>query len=86
ADPTTTLLLAHTAGNLRGRRPTSAIAELARLASDQRRQVLAEVRSAIPLTTEQQSRLAAALTRVQGRQVRVNVVVDPAVIGGIVAR
>lgn len=86
ASPTTTALVAHAASNLRGRRPASAVEDLAKLASDQRRQVLAEVRSAIPLTTEQHTRLSAALTRLQGRTVRVNVVVDPEVIGGIVAR
>jgi F-type H+-transporting ATPase subunit delta len=86
AAPVTTALLAHAAANLRGRRPATAVEDLARLASEQRRQVLAEVRSAIALTHEQQVRLAAALTRLQGRQVRVNVVVDPEVIGGIVAR
>jgi len=86
ASPATTALLAHAAGNLRGRRPAAAVEELARLASEQRRQVLAQVRSAIPLDTDQHSRLAAALTRLQGRQVRVNVIVDPEVVGGIVVR
>lgn len=86
AAPASTALLAHAAGNLRGRRPAAAVAELARLASDQRRQVLAEVRSAIALDVDQHTRLAAALTRLQGRQVRVNVIVDPEVVGGIVVR
>lgn len=86
ASPVTTALLAHLAGNLRGRRPASAVESLARLASDQRQRVLAEVRSAIALTPEQHARLAAALSRLQGREVRVNVIVDPDVIGGIVAR
>jgi F-type H+-transporting ATPase subunit delta len=86
AAPTTTALLAHAAGHLRGRRPAGAVEELARLASEQRRQVLAQVRSAIALDAEQSTRLAAALTRLQGRQVRVNVIVDPAVVGGIVVR
>ena len=86
AAPTTTALLAHAAGHLRGRRPAAAVEDLARLASEQRRQVLAEVRSAIALDAEQSTRLAAALTRLQGRQVRVNVIVDPEVVGGIVVR
>lgn len=86
ASPVATALLAHAAGNLRGRRPAAAVEDLARLASDQRRQVLAEVRSAIPLDVDQRTRLAAALTRLQGRQVRVNVIVDPEVVGGIVVR
>jgi F-type H+-transporting ATPase subunit delta len=81
-----TALLAHAAGHLRGRRPAAAVQELARLASDQRRQVLAQVRSAIDLDADQRTRLAAALTRLQGRQVRVNVIVDPQVVGGIVVQ
>ncbi len=86
ASPVTTELLSHIAGNLRGRRPGTAVEELARLASDQRQQVLAEVRSAIPLDVDQRTRLASALTRIQGREVRVNVIVDPEVVGGIVVR
>jgi len=86
ASPTTTALLSYAAGHLRGRRPAAAVEELARLASEQRRQVLAEVRSAIALDTEQATRLATALTRLQGRRVRVNVIVDPDVVGGIVVR
>mgnify|MGYP000222725437 CR=1 FL=1 len=38
------------------------------------------------LDADQRTRLAAALTRLQGRQVRVNVIVDPEVVGGIVVR
>ena len=86
AAPTTVALLAYASGHLRGRRPAAAVEDLARLASEQRRQVLAEVRSAIALDAEQHTRLAAALTRLQGRQVRVNVIVDPEVVGGIVVR
>ena len=86
ASPVTVALLTHAAGNLRGQRPASAVEALARLASDQRQQVLAEVRSAVDLTTEQNTRLARALTTLQGRQVRINVVVDPEVVGGIVVR
>lgn len=86
ASPVTVALLTHTAANLRGRRPASAVEELARLASEQRHQVLAEVRSAVPLTLEQHTRLASALTSLQGRQVRLNVLVDPEVVGGIVVR
>jgi F-type H+-transporting ATPase subunit delta len=86
AAPATTELLGYTAGHLRGRRPAAAVEELARLASDQRRQVLAEVRSAVDLSADQRTRLAAALSTLQGRQVRLNVIVDPEVVGGIVVR
>jgi F-type H+-transporting ATPase subunit delta len=86
AAPTTTALLTHLAGNLRGRRPVDAVEALTALAAAQRNRVVAEVRSAIGLTPEQVSRLAAALTRLQGREVRVNVIVDPAVVGGVVVQ
>jgi F-type H+-transporting ATPase subunit delta len=86
ASPATRQVLEYVAGNLRGRRPATAVEEFARLASDQRQRVLAEVRSAITLSADQQVRLASALSRLQGREVRVNVVVDPEVVGGIVVR
>jgi F-type H+-transporting ATPase subunit delta len=44
---------------------------------------VAEVRSAIPLTEDQQHRLAAALANATGKQVEVKVVVDPSVLGGL---
>jgi F-type H+-transporting ATPase subunit delta len=86
AAPETTALLTYLAGNLRGRRPVDAVEALTSLAAAQRDRVVAEVRSAIALTPEQESRLAAALTRLQGREVRVNVIVDPAVVGGVVVQ
>ena len=46
---------------------------------------LAEVRSAVPLTDDQQDRLKAALSNATGKQVNLKVVVDPSVLGGIVA-
>lgn len=86
AAPVTLAVITHAAANLRGRRPAAAIEELAKLASQQRQQVLAEVRSAIALSPEQNVRLAAALSTLQGRQVRLNTLVDPEVVGGIVVR
>jgi F-type H+-transporting ATPase subunit delta len=86
AHPITTQLLGYLASNLNGRRPASAVEGLGRIASDQRSQVLAEVRSVIDLTDEQKTRLAAALSALQGRQVRLNIVIDPSVLGGIVVR
>jgi len=45
----------------------------------------AEVRSAVALSDDQRGRLASALSAKLGRKVDVKVVVDPAVVGGIVA-
>lgn len=47
---------------------------------------VAEIRSAIPLDDATVQRLAAALARSMGREVEVRTVVDPTVLGGIVAR
>ena len=46
---------------------------------------MAEVRSAVPLTDDQKHRLAAALANATGKQVVVKVIVDPSVLGGLVA-
>ena len=62
------------------------VEELARMASVERSHALAEVRTAVDLTDEQRRRLAEALSRATGRTVDLKVVVDPSVIGGVVAR
>jgi F-type H+-transporting ATPase subunit delta len=56
------------------------------LAAAERKREVAEVRSAIPLDDAQTQRLAAALGRATGKDVEVKVIVDPSVMGGIVAR
>lgn len=56
------------------------------LATAERRHEVAEVRSAIPLDDAQVERLAAALGQATGKDVEVKVVIDPTVMGGIVAR
>ena len=56
------------------------------LAAAEQRRAVAEVRTAIELTPEQTDRLREALNRATGKDVEVKVVVDPSVLGGIVAR
>jgi F-type H+-transporting ATPase subunit delta len=56
------------------------------LAAAEREHEVAEVRSAIPLDTAQMQRLATALGRATGKDVEVKVIVDPTVLGGLVAR
>jgi len=56
------------------------------LAASERQHQVAEVRSAVALTDAQRARVAAALSQATGREIEVKVVVDPAVVGGIVAR
>jgi F-type H+-transporting ATPase subunit delta len=55
------------------------------LAAAERKRAVAEVRSAVPLTQDQIDRLRDALGHATGRDVEVKVVVDPSVLGGIVA-
>jgi F-type H+-transporting ATPase subunit delta len=56
------------------------------LAASERDREVAEVRSAIPLEVAQIARLAEALGKATGKTVEVKVIVDPTVLGGIVAR
>ena len=56
------------------------------LAAERREQAVAEVRSAVPLSDAQRKRLEEALSRATGRTIEAKVVVDPTVVGGVVAR
>ena len=55
-------------------------------AASARRKAIAEVRTAIELDAATIARLTAALNAATGKDVEVKVVVDPTVIGGVVAR
>jgi F-type H+-transporting ATPase subunit delta len=56
------------------------------LSAAERKHEVAEVRSAVPLDDELRDRLARALSESTGKQVEVKVIVDPNVLGGVVAR
>ncbi|MCB0991383.1 MAG: ATP synthase F1 subunit delta [Acidimicrobiales bacterium] len=66
------------------------IAEIANrvtsMAAEARGQRVAEVRSAIPLSQDQIDRLSDALGRATGNPVDVKVIIDPTVLGGLVAQ
>lgn len=83
--PTTVQLVSMVVGAGRGRDLPAIIDRLVQRASSAKQLEVAEVRSAVPLTTDQQTRLAAALANATGKQVNLKVVVDPSVLGGIVA-
>jgi F-type H+-transporting ATPase subunit delta len=70
----------------RGRTLEDGLAEYARLAAEIRERSVARVTSAVRLTEAQEERLAAALARTLGRDVQLQIDVDPAVIGGVVVR
>lgn len=56
------------------------------LAAAARKSVVAEVRSAVPLEEDQKQQLADALSKATGKKVTVKALVDPSVIGGVVAK
>jgi F-type H+-transporting ATPase subunit delta len=60
--------------------------ELVSLAAERGKAAVAEVRTAIPLEADHQRRLAEALEKATGKKVELKVVVDPSVVGGVVAR
>jgi F-type H+-transporting ATPase subunit delta len=70
----------------RGKDVPKIVERLAEVGAEQRSRRFAEVRTAVPLRPEQRTKLEKALSKVVGREVELKVVVDPAVIGGVVAR
>lgn len=59
---------------------------LVELAAERRSNVVAEVRTAVALSDKQKDRLRAALSKATGRKVELKVLVDPSVVGGVIAR
>ncbi len=64
----------------------SIVERFVELAAEERQRDFAEVRSAIPLDDRQIKRLTEALGRATGKKIDVKVIVDPSVLGGVVAR
>jgi F-type H+-transporting ATPase subunit delta len=58
---------------------------LVKRASSDKQQEVAEVRSAVALNDAQKTRISEALAKATGKKLNLKVVVDPSVIGGIVA-
>ena len=82
---TTAQLISMVVGSGRARDLPAMIDHLVQRASSAKNLEVAEVRTAVALTADQQARVAAALANATGKQVNLKVVVDPSVLGGIVA-
>jgi F-type H+-transporting ATPase subunit delta len=67
----------------RGRSLVVSLDMCTRIAAERRRRLIAVVRMATEPTVQQRGRLAAALAAVYGHEVYVNIVIDPAVVGGM---
>jgi F-type H+-transporting ATPase subunit delta len=86
ASSTTVALVSLVVGTGRARDLPTIIRQLVEMSAAEANKEVAEVRSAIDLNDDQRKRLAQALGQATGKQVEVKVVVDPSVLGGIVAQ
>ncbi|MCX5210778.1 F0F1 ATP synthase subunit delta [Kitasatospora sp. NBC_00240] len=83
ANPGTVRLVTGLVANPRGRSLEQGLESYSKLAATRRGRVVAVVTSAVPLSDSQRERLSGALGRLYGRQVHLNIDVDPAVRGGV---
>ncbi|MGX1881294.1 F0F1 ATP synthase subunit delta [Streptomyces sp. NPDC055287] len=67
----------------RGRSLEAGLESLSKLAAARRDRMVAVVTTAVPLSDQQKQRLGAALAKLYGRQMHLNLEVDPEVLGGI---
>lgn len=86
ASSTTVALVSMVVGTGRARDLPGIIRQIVEMSAAEANREVAEVRSAVPLNDDQRKRLAEALGQATGKQVEVKVVVDPSVLGGIVAQ
>ncbi|MFE6127811.1 F0F1 ATP synthase subunit delta [Streptomyces sp. NPDC056437] len=86
ADPATERLVVSLVTAPRGRSLEQGLDSLSKLAAGRRERTVAVVTSAVPLTDRQKQRLGAALAKLYGRDMHLNLDVDPEVLGGISVR
>jgi F-type H+-transporting ATPase subunit delta len=85
ATATTTQLVSMVVGTGRARDLPAIVDELVQRAASAKDLDVAEVRTAVPLTDDQQARLKAALENATGKSLNLKAIVDPSVLGGVVA-
>jgi F-type H+-transporting ATPase subunit delta len=85
ATSTTVQLVSMVIGSGRGRDLPAIVDQLVQRAAAAKQLDVAEVRTAVPLTDDQQARLKAALENKTGKSLDLKAIVDPSVIGGVVA-
>jgi F-type H+-transporting ATPase subunit delta len=86
ASPVTTTLVSFVVGAGRSKNLPEIIDKLVARAAQERHEAVAEVRTAYPIDEERRERLAEVLGSATGKHVTVKVVIDPSVLGGVVAR
>ena len=85
ATPTTVQLVSMVVGSGRGRDIPAIVDSLVQRASSAKNLDVAEVRTAVPLTSDQLDRLKAALENATGKRLNLKATVDPSVVGGNLA-
>ncbi|MGA7756742.1 MAG: ATP synthase F1 subunit delta [Ilumatobacteraceae bacterium] len=85
ATSTTVQLVSMVVGSGRGRDLPAIVDSLVQRASSAKQLDIAEVRTAVALSDDQQARLKAALENATGKRLNLKTVVDPSVVGGVVA-
>jgi F-type H+-transporting ATPase subunit delta len=70
----------------RGRSLEASLDRLSQLAAQRRERYVASVRVARPLPADQEAHLATSLARLYGREVQLQIDVDPSVLGGVEVR
>jgi F-type H+-transporting ATPase subunit delta len=83
ASSSTSKLLSNMVNSWRGRSIEATFADYQWALAARRNRVIALVKVAAPITQDQQTRLATALTSKVGQPVRINIEIDPHVIGGV---
>ncbi|MCV7386182.1 F0F1 ATP synthase subunit B/delta [Mycolicibacter longobardus] len=83
ANPIAAALLEQTVRLLRGQSAHQAVTELAQIAVARRGELVAEIGAAAELSDAQRTRLNTVLSRIYSHPVRVQVGVDPALLGGL---
>src|SRR4051794_18118839 len=84
--PTTKALVSFVVGIGRASELPAIVDRFVALAAEGRQHEVAEVRTAVSLDDQQRKRLAEALSNATGKHVEVKVIVDPTVLGGVIAR
>lgn len=81
--PQTLAILRHLVSQPRGRRIQALVRDAAGVVADQTGYTIATVSTAAPIDADQLSRLQASLSANYGRPLKVNLLVDPELVGGV---
>jgi F-type H+-transporting ATPase subunit delta len=84
--PVTKALLEQTVRSPRGRSLDLAAEELSELAAARRDRYVAHIGTPVALTAQQEQRLTDSLSRLYGRQMSLQIELDPTLLGGLVVR